>query len=187
MSDVIGKDVPPETAQAWDSVRRVREPVAWILLVTVAVVVFVSALQLFGLANVGVPTPSPGRVTGTTFEVRASIVAPQFVTGGLITLPVLAVVLVAFAGGLTERARQVVRTAVSIQAVAVGLGLISWVMAIGTPLRNGSWFVFYATALAAEAAALIFNVAVFRSQALRTLTPQLADSVEEDEDFGEED
>jgi hypothetical protein len=187
MSDVIGKNVPPETAQAWDSVRRVREPVAWILVVTVAVVVFVSALQLFGLASIPVPTASPGPGPAITFEIRASIVAPQFVAGGLITLPVLAVILVAFAGGLTDRARQVAQTAVSLQAIAAGLGLVSWVMAIGTPLRNGIWFVFDATDLAAMAAALIFTVAVLRSQALRTLTPQLTDSVEDDEDFGEDD
>ena len=29
MSDQLGEDVPSETAQAWDSVLRVREPVAW--------------------------------------------------------------------------------------------------------------------------------------------------------------
>jgi hypothetical protein len=29
MSDQLGEDVSAGTAQAWDSVRRVREPVAW--------------------------------------------------------------------------------------------------------------------------------------------------------------
>ncbi|HEY8043114.1 MAG TPA: hypothetical protein VIF35_02520 [Streptosporangiaceae bacterium] len=93
--------------------------------------------------------------------------APQFVAGGIFVLPVLSVILVAFAGGLTDRARQVVQTAVSIQAVALGLGVLSWIAALGGHLRPGVWFIFVATDLAALAAALIFAVAVLRSQALR--------------------
>jgi hypothetical protein len=197
MSGQLGDDVPSETAQAWDSVRRVREPVAWILLVVAAVAVLVSAWQLFGLPGDGVPAapspvavhtsapvpspaPSPGAVSPgapvptapspvavTTFGLRASVVAPQFVAGGIFTLPVLAVILVAFAGGLTGRARQVVQAAVSIQAVAIGLGVVSWLGAFGGHVRPGVWFIFVATELVALAAALIFTVAVLRSQALR--------------------
>lgn len=113
MSDQPGKDAPPETASAWDSVRRVREPVAWILLVATAIWVLVSALQLFDLASAPVPAV-PVQVAATTFGLRASVVAPQFVAVGIITVPVLAVILVAFTGGLTDRTRLVVRTAVSI-------------------------------------------------------------------------
>jgi hypothetical protein len=72
--------------------------------------------------------------------VRASAVAPQFVAGGLFTLPVLAVVLVAFAGDLTTRARQVVQTAVAVQSVTLGLGVLTWVGALGGHLRHGVWF-----------------------------------------------
>jgi hypothetical protein len=203
MSDQLGEDAPSETAEAWDSVRRVREPVAWTLLVVAAIAVIVSALQLFGLASAPVPAASrpvavpaaaprpvpvhaapsqvlaptaPSPVAVTTFGLRASVVAPQFVAGGIFTLPVLSVILVAFAGGLTDRARQVVQTAVSIQAVALGLGVFSWLGAVDAHLRNGVWFIFDATDLAAVAAALIFTVAVLRSQALRPLTPQLMDS-----------
>jgi hypothetical protein len=194
MSDQLGEDVPSETAQASDSVRRVREPVAWALLVVVAIAVVVSAWQLFGLPGNGLPAgpvatsapvttapspvpvtpgtpvttaPSPVAVTPGTFGFRASVVATQFVAGGIFTLPVLSVILVAFAGGLTDRARQVVQTAVSIQVVALGLGVLSWVGALGGHLRPGVWFIFDATDLAAVAAALIFTVAVLRSQALR--------------------
>ena len=106
MSDQLGEDVPAETAQAWDSVRRVREPVAWILLVVTAIWVLVSAWQLFGLPGapvpaaarsvavpVGAPVPvaahstavpvgapvthAPSPVAVTTFGLRASVVAPQ--------------------------------------------------------------------------------------------------------------
>ena len=131
MSDQLGEDVPADTAQAWDSVRRVREPVAWILLVVTAIWVLVSAWQLFGLPSAPVPAPphpvavpvdapvthAPSPVAVTTFGLRASAVAPQFVAGGIFVLPVLAVILVAFAGGLTDRARQVVQATVAIQAV----------------------------------------------------------------------
>jgi hypothetical protein len=208
MSDQLGEDVPAETAQAWDSVRRVREPVAWILLVVTAIWVLVSAWQLFGLPGapvpaaarsvavpVGAPVPVAGRSTAvpvgapvthapspvavTTFGLRASVVAPQFVAGGIFVLPVLAVILVAFAGGLTDRARQVVQAAVAIQAVALGLGVLSWLGALGGHMRQGVWFIFDAADLAAMAAALIFTVAVLRARALRPLTPQ-------SEDFGED-
>jgi hypothetical protein len=200
MSDQLGEEVPSETARAWDSVRRVREPVAWILLFVTAIWVLVSAWQLFGLP--GAPVPAPPRpvavpvgapvthasspVAVTTFGFRASVVAPQFVAGGIFVLPVLAVILVAFAGGLTDRARQVVQAAVSIQAVALGLGVLSWLGALGGHMRQGVWFIFDATDLAAVAAALIFTVAVLRSRALRPLTPQSEDFGEDDEDFGED-
>jgi len=49
MSDQLGEDVPSETAQAWDSARRVREPIAWTLLVLTAIGVLISAWELFGL------------------------------------------------------------------------------------------------------------------------------------------
>jgi hypothetical protein len=202
MSDQVGEDVPSETAQAWDSVRRVREPVAWALLVIAAIAVLVSAWQLFGLPGNGLPAgpvaiagsaavapgapvtaapspgavtpgapvtaaPSPGAVMPGTFGFRASAVATQFVSGGIVTLTVLAVILVAFAGGLADRARQVVQAAVSVQVVALGFGVLSWRAALGAHLRPGVWFIFDATDLAAVAAALIFAVAVLRSHALR--------------------
>jgi hypothetical protein len=204
MSDQSGEDVPSETAQEWDSVRRVREPVAWALLVIAAIAVLVSAWQLFGLPGNGLPagpvarvahvagpvavapgapvatasspvavapgtrvTTGPSPVAVTSFGWRASAVAPQFVTGGIVTLTVLAVILVAFAGGLTDHARQVVQTAVSVLVVALGFGVLSWLAALGGHSRPGVWFIFDATDLAAVAAALIFAVAVLRSHALR--------------------
>jgi hypothetical protein len=220
MTDQLGEEVPPETARAWDSVRRVREPLAWALLVIAAIAVLVSAWQLFGLPGAPVATgPSPVAVVSaapvtvapvtaapspvpvvpaapvtaapspvavTAFGFRASVVAPQFVSGSIFTLPVLAVILVAFAGGRTDRARQVVQAAVSVLAVALVFGLLSWLAALGAHVRHGVWFIFDAIALAAVAAALIFTVAVFRSQALQPLRPQLADAGEDGEDFGED-
>jgi hypothetical protein len=200
MSDQLGEEVPSETARAWDSVRRIREPVAWILLVVTAIWVLVSAWQLLGLPGAPVPAPpgpvavpvgapvthAPSPVAVTSFALRASAVAPQFVAGGIFVLPVLAAILVAFAGGLTERARQVVQAAVAIQAAALGLGLLSWLGALGGHMRQGVWFIFDAADLAAMAAALVFTVAVVRSRALRPQTPQSEDFGEDDEDFAED-
>jgi hypothetical protein len=183
MSEQLGAEVPPETTQAWDSVRRVREPVAWTLLVVTAVAVLVSAWQLFGLSGAGLPGAP---VAVTTFGLRASDVAPQFAAGGIFTLPVVSVILVAFAGGLTDHARQVIKTTVSIEVITLGLGVLSWFAALGAHSRPGVWFIFDATDLAAVAAALIFTVAVLRSQALRPLTPQFEDFGEDDEDFAED-
>jgi hypothetical protein len=122
----------------------------------------------------------------TNFGIRASALAPQFVAGGMILLPVLAVILVVFAGGLTDRARQVVQTAISIQAVTLGLSVVSWLGAVGSHTRAGIWFIVVAAEIALLAAALVFTAAVWRSQALRSPTPQFQDYQDEDDDFGEE-
>ncbi len=215
MADQLGEEVPPEIAQAWDSVRRAREPLALALLAIAAIAVLVSAWQLFGLPGAPVtaapspvavataapvtaaPSPvavvpgapvttAPSPAAVTTFGLRASAVAPQFVAGGIFTLPVLAVILVAFAGGVTDRARQVVQAAVSIQAVALGLGLLSWLGAFAVHMRPGVWYIFDALELAAVAAALVFTVAVLWSRALEPLTPQLVDGAEDHENLGED-
>ena len=166
MSDQPGEEVPSETAQAWDAVRRVREPVAWTLLIVTAIAVLVSAWQLLGLPGdrLTVASAPPQVVSGATvtpitfhfpvasFAVRASDVAPNFASGATLTLPVLSVILVAFAGGLTNRARQVVQAAAWILAVTIGLGLISWVGAFGAHQRQDVWFISDALALVAVAA-----------------------------------
>jgi hypothetical protein len=192
MDDQRRDEAPSGTAQAWDSVRRLREPVAWTLLVLTAIGLLIGAWQLFGMPGtppITAPGPVPvtGPVPAATFGLRAAAVAPQFVAGGIFLLPILSVVLVAFTGGLTDRARQVVQTAISIQAVTLGLGLLSWLAALGAHVRPGIWFFSYATDLAIVATGLVFTAAVRRSQALRLPMPQFEDFPEDDEDFGEED
>lgn len=178
-------------ARDWDTARRVREPVAWTLLVLTAFGVLVSTWQLFGLDGTpapAVPVPGPGPVQATTFALRASALAPGFVAAGIVVLPVLSVILVAFTGGRTGRARQVVQTAVTIQGVGLGLGLISWLAAFGTHTRPGIWFVAIASDLAIAATALVFTAAVLLSQALRKPPPQQFQDFEDedDDDFADE-
>jgi hypothetical protein len=48
MDDQRREEAPSETAQAWDSARRVREPAAWALLALTAIGLLISAWELFG-------------------------------------------------------------------------------------------------------------------------------------------
>ncbi len=81
----------------------------------------------------------------------------------------------AFSGGLTERARQVLQTATLILAAAFVLGLISLTGAAGSQVRPGSWFILEATGLAFTATALIFTGAVLWSRPVRSLARRLHD------------
>jgi hypothetical protein len=45
MSDQLGEEVPAETVPAWDSVRRVREPLAWAALIFTVAVLRLRALR----------------------------------------------------------------------------------------------------------------------------------------------
>jgi len=182
------RDDASEFAPAWETVRRIREPIAWALLAITAIIVLVSACQLFNLAGARIPVAQPLAGPGAVpslFALRASAVAPQLIDAAVQAMPVLAVVLVTFAGGLTERAHRVVQTAAVVLAVAFVLGLISLAGAGGTHMRPGSWFILEGAGLAITAAALIFTVAVMRSRELRLLA--LPKSFwDEDDDSGED-
>jgi len=209
------RDERPEIPQAWDTVRRVREPIAWALLALTAIIVLVSACQLFDLAgakipvgspaavhavHVAGPAPAPGQVGPSSapgpvgpspvpvsaFALRASAVAPQFIDAAVQAMPVLAVVLVAFCGGLTERARQVIQTAAVVLAAAFVLGLISLEGAADSHTRPGTWFFLEVPGLAITATALIFTGAVMWSRPFRMLAPGLQDFGDDGEDFEDE-
>ena len=116
-------------------------------------------------------------------------VAPWFVSWIVIAAPVLSVILVAFSGGLTEHARQMLKAAAVVQAVTVVLGVISAASAAAAtqPSPDASWFVFEAAGLAIVTIGLIFTVAVTRSQAVRSLAPGFQYLGEDDEDFEDDD
>ena len=213
--------MPPGFARPWDSLRWLREPLAWTLLALAAFIVLVSACQLFHLAGATIPVAQPVSATssapagpavpvGSTpppqsvpapsgpapvsiFSLRASSVAPQFSNAAVQGLPVLAVILVAFGGGIAERARQVVQTAAVVLAAAFALNLISLGGAAEAHVRPGTWYVLQAIALAITAVALAFTGAVLWSGPFRTLRLRFNDLVDDedgyadDPDFGEPD
>jgi hypothetical protein len=203
-----------EITQTWDTVRRIREPLAWALLAIAAFIVLVSACQLYNIAGARIPIAGPVSVSQSTqvgpatpvgtagsspapvpaapspapvssFDLRASSVTPQFIDAAVQGMPVLAVVLVAFAGGLTERARQVAQTAAVVLAATFVLGLISLEGAAGSHTRPGTWFILEGAGLAITAAALVFTGAVLLSGPFRSLATQ--GLVDEDQDFWDDD
>jgi hypothetical protein len=184
-----------DAGQAWATFRQAREPIAWTLLVLAAIGVLGSAGQLLNLVGVQalnavqIPATDSGGVfvAVPTFAVRASEIGPQFVDLGLVLLPVLAVILVTFAGGLTDRARQVALAAALVEVLGLGFGVISWLAALGTHTRPGVWFLFFAVDLAVAATALVFITAVWRSQALRPAPPRYQNYGESDDDEFDED
>ena len=104
-------------------------------------------------------------------------------------LPILAVLLVTFAGGLTRRAGQLITAAAGVQALAVGLAVISLVMAaqggsqpVGPPAPAGetvttqisAWtYVGAGSGIALVAAGLILSLAILRSPAVRAVAGSL--------------
>ena len=142
----------------------------------------VSACQLFNLAGAKIPVVlSP--VPVSAFALRASSAAPQFIAAIVIAPPVLSVVLVAFSGGLTDHARQVVKAAAVVQAVTFVLGVISLADAAASHTRPASWFLLEAPGVAMVLTALIFTGAVLWSRELRSLAPRFQDLGDDDEDF----
>ena len=174
--------MPSGTAQAWDSVRRVREPIAWALLLFSSVMVLVSAGQLFSVADLGLSVCGGGPTGPSCFALRAAYVTPQFFDWIVMAPPVLSMVLVAFSGGLTKHARQVLWTVAAVQAGTLVLGAVSLAGATGS-YEAGSSYVFDAAGLAISATALVFTAAVIRSgRAVRSLAPRLQDLRDRDAD-----
>jgi hypothetical protein len=165
-------------------VRRVREPVAWALLVLAAVIVLAIAGQLFNLPGARLPVCVPpigtsGLPTGPScFTLRAALVEPQTFSWYVVASPVLSVVLVAFSGGLTNHARQVLKAAAAVQAGTLILGVVSLAGIVGATAvsQTASSYISQAAGLAIAATALIFTVAVIRSQAVRSLAPRESSS-----------
>jgi hypothetical protein len=171
MSGQQGAHVTAGTTQAWDSVRRFREPAAWALLILAAVIVLGIAAQLFNLPGARLPICAP--LTGASsqtgpscFTLRSLLVEPQTFSWYVVASPVLSVVLVAFSGGLTNHARQVLKAAAAVQAGALILGVVSLAGIVGATgvYQTASSYISQAAGLAIEATALIFTATVTRSQ-----------------------
>jgi hypothetical protein len=142
--------------------RRVREYVAWLLLVAALVIVVVGLWQFLNLPG------SPGRATfgsaGLSFAERGEEAVGTLASITLTIIVVAAVLLAALAGRPVPSARRVVLTAVVIQAVALALALIGWGAALPS---SGGWFPLTgAVNLVVAGAGLILSVTVLRAPAL---------------------
>jgi hypothetical protein len=140
--------------------RRVREYVAWLLLVAALVLVVVATWQFLDLPG------SPGLLLGSpSFGERGEEAVGSLAAIDVTLLLVAAVLLAAVAGRPVARARQVVLTAVVIQGVALALAVIGWAAALPS---SGGWFPLTgAVNLVVAGAGLILSVTVLREPALR--------------------
>jgi hypothetical protein len=159
----------------WDNARRVREPIAWILLIIVTVGMALGVWTLAGLP--GAPTIGDGVV-----QTRALLAVNYFSDVYAAILPILAVLLVTFAGGLTKQAGRLITVAAGVQALAVALGVISLVIAsqdgiepagphapagaVSESIQISNWdYLSDGRGIAVVAAGLIVSLAILRSHA----------------------
>ena len=163
----------------WDNAGRVREPVAWILLISATVDIALGLWTLAGLP--GGPYSGDGAL-----QTRALLAVNYFSGIYAAILPILAVLLVTFADGPTRRAGQLITAAAGVQALAVGLSVISLAIAaqggeqpagphapagaVSESLQISNWtYVSQGRAIALVAAGLILSLAILRSPAVRAV------------------
>jgi hypothetical protein len=140
--------------------RRARAYAAWILLVAAAVEVAMGAWALSGLPG----GPFSGNPLGSaiSFGLRGEAAAPNLLQFTVTALPVAAVLLAAMGGRPVGTTRQITVTAVTIQTLALLLGMVACVAAFGA---NSRWAnISLAAEIAVAAAGLILTSAVLRSR-----------------------
>jgi hypothetical protein len=146
--------------------RRARAYAAWILLVAAAVEVVIGAWTLSGLPGgpgaVSQVTHFFGLPTGTPFSLRAEEAIPNLLPFTVTALPVAAVLLATLGRPPAGTAHRVTLTAVTIQTVALALGLVAWLASVGQ--AYGWEVVSWAIQVAVAAAGLILTSAVLRSR-----------------------
>jgi len=141
-----------------EDVRRARAFTAWIFVVAAAVEVVLGAWALSGIPG-GPYGNDP--VTGTPFWLRAESAVAYLLPFTVTALPVAAVLLMAVGGRPPGSARRVTLTAVTIQTVALVLGMVACVAAFRGTSRWAD--VSLAVDVAVAAAGLILTSAVLRS------------------------
>ena len=145
--------------------RRARDFVAWTLLAAAAVQVFIGAWALSGVPGGPVPYHSGSIFAPTTsppFWFRGETAISYLVGVSVTVLPVAAALLAALAGRPSAVLNPITLTAVTIQAVALALGLVAWIGTLGNFTR---WsLVSTATDLVVALAALLLTNAVRRSR-----------------------
>jgi hypothetical protein len=145
--------------------RRARDFAAWTLLAAAAVQVFIGAWALSGLPGGPFPYHSGSIFAPTTsapFWFRGETAISYLVGVSVTVLPVAAALLAALAGRPSAALNPITLTAVTIQAVALALGLVAWIATLGNFTR---WsLISTATDLVVALAALLLTNAVQRSR-----------------------
>ena len=136
--------------------RQAREGAAWLLLVAAVILVGIGIWMLLGL---------PGSSDGPTLADHVEAASGYLVGIDFTLLPVGAVLLAALGGTPAGSLRQIVLLALIIQLVALALGVITWLISIGSA---SAWFTIGGVSnLIAAAAGLIVTNAVMRSRVPR--------------------
>ena len=146
--------------------RRARAYAAWIFLAAAAVEVAVGAWALSGLPG----GPLFGNPLGSaiSFGLRGEAAAPDLLQFTVTALPVAAVLLAAMGGRPVGTARQITVTAVTMQTLALLLGMVACVAAFG---GNSRWAnISLAVDIAVAAAGLILTSAMLRSSGADPVT-----------------
>ncbi len=149
-----------------DNFRLARGFAAWILLVAAAVEVVMGAWTLSGLPGGPYSSAFPGgEAPGLTLAERGNAAIGSLVAVDITVLPVAAVLVAVTFGSMAVTARLITLAAVAIQSVALILGLVSWVAALGEP---GRWLhVSTAADIAVAVAGLILTTGVLFIRAAR--------------------
>ncbi len=152
-----------ETSGDWEQVRRIRQPLAWVLLGAAAVRILTGVYAVLGLP--GSLLPEIGGIT-LDFQFRATAELSVFAGLPETVLPVIAVVIVTLAGGATARARDVTTFAGLLLGVSLGFGAICWLSELAGDARSSWGVVTDLAALAIPAAGLVFVLAMLVSRGM---------------------
>src|SRR6266540_1822619 len=158
-----------------DETKRVRQPAAWLLLGGVAIDVFLGIMAMLSTGWAGGVNPatlgavSSGSMAGPTFGDRSAVASHVFTSIPLTAMAVVAVILATHLGEKVRQARRITLYAVVLQAVALLLGVITWLASLGVPhgaarlafLFDGAIGVMIATA------GLFFSTVTLRSRELQ--------------------
>jgi hypothetical protein len=136
--------------------RQARESAAWLLLVAAAILAGIGIWMLLGL---------PGSSDGPTLADHVEAASGYLVGIDFTLLPVGAVLLAALGGTPVGSLRQIVLLALIVQLTALVLGVIAWLISIGS--ASGWFTITDLTNLIAAAAGLIVTNAVMRSRTPR--------------------
>ena len=136
--------------------RQARESAAWLLLVAAAILAGIGIWMLLGL---------PGSSDGPTLADHVEAASGYLVGIDFTLLPVGAVLLAALGGTPVGSLRQIVLLALIVQLAALALGVIAWLISIGS--ASGWFTITDLTNLIAAAAGLIVTNAVMRSRVPR--------------------